>query len=88
MGFYDEDVDTVNYVNWLTMGRAGIVGLEQYSPDTKEWTQAHARARFVLLQVSNITYKRIRILGKLSCKVVMSCQVSILSICKYSFVRR
>ena len=61
LGYYAEDAETVNYVNWLTMGRAGIVGLEQYSPDTKEWTQAHARARFVLLQVSNITYKRIRI---------------------------
>jgi len=51
LGFGAEDAETVNYVNWLTMGQAGIVGLEQYSPDTKEWTQAHARARFVLLQV-------------------------------------
>ena len=52
MGFYGEDVSTVNYVNWLTMARAGIVGLKNYSPDTKEWTQAHARARYVILQVT------------------------------------
>ena len=51
MGFYGEDVATVNYVSWLTMARAGIKGLKNYSPDTKEWTQAHARARYVILQV-------------------------------------
>ena len=56
MGFGAEDAETVKYVTWLTMGRSGMAGLEQYSPDTKEWTQAHARARFVLLQVSNFTY--------------------------------
>ena len=56
MGFYGEDVATVNYVNWLTMARAGIVGLKNYSPDTKEWTQAHARARYVILQVNCLRF--------------------------------
>ena len=50
-GFHGDDAATVNYVSWLTMARRGIIALQAYSPDTKEWTQAHARARFVILQV-------------------------------------
>ena len=51
LGYDGDDADTVKYVNWLTMARRGMMGLKNYSPDTKEWTQAHARGRYVLLQV-------------------------------------
>lgn len=39
------------YVNWLTMVRAGLLGLEFYTPESKSWRQAHMQARFVILRV-------------------------------------
>lgn len=42
--------DQVVHVLWLNMIRAGLVGLEFYSPDLKQWRQAHMRARFCILQ--------------------------------------
>ena len=33
------------------MVRAGLLGLEFYSPENKAWKQAHMNARFVILQV-------------------------------------
>jgi len=33
------------------MVRAGLLGLEFYSPETSSWKQAHMNARFVILQV-------------------------------------
>ena len=39
------------YVNWLNMVRAGLVGLEYYTPQTKKWRQAHMQARHVILRV-------------------------------------
>jgi len=43
--------EDVMYVNWLSMARAGVVALECYSPENKQWRQAHMQARFGILQV-------------------------------------
>nr|XP_054759665.1 dipeptidyl peptidase 3-like [Lytechinus pictus] len=43
--------EDILYVNWLNMVRAGILGLEFYTPETKTWRQAHMQARFVILRV-------------------------------------
>jgi len=40
----------VIHVLWLNMCRAGLVGLEFYSPEQKKWRQAHMHARFCILQ--------------------------------------
>lgn len=43
--------DDILYVNWLNMVRAGILGLEFFTPESKTWRQAHMQARFVILRV-------------------------------------
>lgn len=45
-GYENQAAEDIYYVNWLNMVRAGIVGLEFYSPDTSSWRQAHMRARY------------------------------------------
>jgi dipeptidyl-peptidase-3 len=44
-------INDVSYINWLLMVRAGLVGLEFYTPATKGWRQAHMQARYVILRV-------------------------------------
>lgn len=41
----------ISYTNWLLMCRAGLVGLEFYTPETGAWRQAHMNARYVILRV-------------------------------------
>ncbi|XP_069501035.1 dipeptidyl peptidase 3 [Ambystoma mexicanum] len=50
-GLEGVDAEDVIYVNWLNMVRAGLLGLEFYTPETKKWRQAHMQARFVILRV-------------------------------------
>uniref|UniRef100_A0A669CSZ3 Dipeptidyl peptidase 3 n=1 Tax=Oreochromis niloticus TaxID=8128 RepID=A0A669CSZ3_ORENI len=50
-GHEGQDADDVVYINWLSMVRAGLLGLEFYTPDSKSWRQAHMQARFVILRV-------------------------------------
>ncbi|KAG9338203.1 hypothetical protein JZ751_026955 [Albula glossodonta] len=50
-GHEGTDAEDVIYVNWLTMVRAGLLGLEFYTPESKSWRQAHMQARFVILRV-------------------------------------
>ncbi|TSL04314.1 Dipeptidyl peptidase 3 [Bagarius yarrelli] len=50
-GHEGEAAEEVVYVNWLTMVRAGLLGLEFYTPSSKSWRQAHMQARFVILCV-------------------------------------
>ncbi|KPA73362.1 dipeptidyl-peptidase III putativemetallo-peptidase Clan M- Family M49 [Leptomonas pyrrhocoris] len=38
------------YICWLNMVRAGLCGLEFYTPETQQWRQAHMRARFCILE--------------------------------------
>lgn len=38
------------YICWLNMVRAGLCGLEYYTPETQQWRQAHMRARFCILE--------------------------------------
>lgn len=46
-----EAQDDLIYINWLLMARAGVVGLEFYTPSTAAWRQAHMNARYVILRV-------------------------------------
>ncbi|KAM9301527.1 dipeptidyl peptidase 3 [Gastrophryne carolinensis] len=50
-GHEGQEAQDVLYVNWLNMVRAGLMGLEYYTPETGRWRQAHMQARFVILQV-------------------------------------
>ncbi|XP_075044760.1 dipeptidyl peptidase 3 isoform X2 [Mixophyes fleayi] len=50
-GHESEAAQDVLYVNWLNMVRAGLMGLEFYTPETGRWRQAHMQARFVILRV-------------------------------------
>ncbi|XP_057215981.1 dipeptidyl peptidase 3 [Triplophysa rosa] len=50
-GHEGEDAEEVVYGNWLNMVRAGLLGLEFYTPESKSWRQAHMQARFVILRV-------------------------------------
>ncbi|KAK7104572.1 dipeptidyl peptidase 3-like isoform X2 [Littorina saxatilis] len=50
-GFEGDEGDDIIYVNWLNMARAGLMALEFYSPETRQWRQAHMNARFVILRV-------------------------------------
>eukprot|EP01112_Ceratiomyxa_fruticulosa_P003897 TRINITY_DN1420_c0_g1_i1.p1 TRINITY_DN1420_c0_g1~~TRINITY_DN1420_c0_g1_i1.p1 ORF type:complete len:449 (+),score=97.92 TRINITY_DN1420_c0_g1_i1:972-2318(+) len=43
--------EDIIYVNWLNMVRAGLVGLEFYTPEPSKWRQAHMQARYTILQV-------------------------------------
>lgn len=42
---------SVIWANWFKMVRDGLLALEMYSPGPKTWRQAHARARYAILQV-------------------------------------
>ncbi|KAK7868635.1 hypothetical protein R5R35_008443 [Gryllus longicercus] len=51
-GFEGTEADHVIYVNWLNLLYGGCAkALEMYNPTTKSWLQAHAQARYVILQV-------------------------------------
>lgn len=50
-GHSGDDAKKIIYSNWLNMVRAGLLGLEFYSPDTNSWRQAHMQARYVILRV-------------------------------------
>ncbi|XP_054907586.1 dipeptidyl peptidase 3 [Poeciliopsis prolifica] len=50
-GHEAQEAEDVVYINWLSMVRAGLLGLEFYTPETKSWRQAHMQARFVILRV-------------------------------------
>jgi dipeptidyl-peptidase-3 len=47
----DGQVHDITYINWLLMVRAGLTGLEFYTPETEAWRQAHMNARYVILRV-------------------------------------
>ncbi|XP_043996137.1 dipeptidyl peptidase 3 [Gambusia affinis] len=50
-GHEAQEAEDVVYINWLSMVRAGLLGLEFYTPESKSWRQAHMQARFVILRV-------------------------------------
>lgn len=45
------EMHDIAYINWLLMARAGLTGLEFYTPETDSWRQAHMQARYVILRV-------------------------------------
>lgn len=38
-GHEGQDGEDVVYINWLSMVRAGLLGLEFYTPESKSWRQ-------------------------------------------------
>jgi len=42
-GHEGDDAEEVVYVNWLTMVRAGLLGLEFYTQESKSWRQVRFR---------------------------------------------
>ena len=38
-GHEGEAADNILFVNWLNMVRAGLIGLEYYTPESKKWRQ-------------------------------------------------
>ena len=38
-GHEGEAADNILYVNWLNMVRAGLIGLEYYTPEKNKWRQ-------------------------------------------------
>jgi len=50
-GHEGESAEDIIYINWLNMARAGICGLEFFTPSTMSWRQAHMQARYVILKV-------------------------------------
>uniref|UniRef100_A0A8C5CR07 Dipeptidyl peptidase 3 n=1 Tax=Gadus morhua TaxID=8049 RepID=A0A8C5CR07_GADMO len=50
-GHEGQDAEDVVYINWLYMVRAGLLGLEFYTPESSSWRQAHMQASFVILRV-------------------------------------
>ncbi|PIK55392.1 putative dipeptidyl peptidase 3 [Apostichopus japonicus] len=50
-GHEGQAASDILYINWLNMVRAGVLGLEFYTPKTNSWRQAHMQARFVILRV-------------------------------------
>lgn len=50
-GYDGSAAEDVLYVNWLNMVRAGLVGLEYFTPGSNKWRQAHMQARYVILRV-------------------------------------
>ncbi|KAK9761668.1 hypothetical protein K7432_013265 [Basidiobolus ranarum] len=43
--------DDIMYIGWLSMVRAGLLGLEFYDPTAKKWGQAHMMARYAIMRV-------------------------------------
>jgi len=41
----------LTYINWLHMARAGLLGLEFFSPEIGKWRQAHMQGRYCILRV-------------------------------------
>jgi dipeptidyl-peptidase-3 len=50
-GHRGQMAEDILYINWLSMVRAGLLGLEFYNPESGKWLQAHMRARYCILQV-------------------------------------
>ncbi len=40
-GYDGSEAEDIFYINWLIMVRAGLLGLEYYTPETKKWRQVH-----------------------------------------------
>lgn len=48
----EKEIDNLIYVGWLLMVYAGAGrGTEMWNPTTKQWGQAHSRARFAIMKV-------------------------------------
>ena len=38
-GYHGDDGDDIIYINWLNMARAGLMGLEYFTPEANKWRQ-------------------------------------------------
>jgi hypothetical protein len=50
------NASNIVYANWMSNALAGIYALGMYSPTSQEWKEAHAKARFILLQVDSSSF--------------------------------
>ena len=57
-GHTGTNASNVIYANWFSNGLRGVNALSMYSPTSQEWKEAHARARYILLQVNESAHKR------------------------------
>lgn len=58
-GHEGEDAADVVYINWLSMVRAGLLGLEFYTPESKSWRQVTRLA--LVLSASNSQDKTLKL---------------------------
>jgi dipeptidyl-peptidase-3 len=47
-GHEGEMADNIIYVNWLNMVRAGLLGLEFYTPENSKWRQVATYLLFIV----------------------------------------
>ena len=57
-GHKGSEADDIMYVNWLNMVRAGLLGLEFYTPETKKWWQVISRHGLLVLTTPTGTHAR------------------------------
>lgn len=55
-GHEGQDADEVVYVNWLSMVRAGLLGLEFYTPQSKSWRQVICRTLLLAQSLYSMTH--------------------------------
>jgi len=51
-GYQDDAADDIIYINWLNMVRAGLVGLEFYTPENNKWRQVSYVKSVVVVHVT------------------------------------
>lgn len=47
----DNETSDITYANWLWMTLIGLTSLQKYDTNTKSWGEAHAQARFVIMNM-------------------------------------
>lgn len=54
-GHRGSEADDIMYINWLNMLRAGLLGLEFYTPETKKWRQVFLVGVFIEFNLTTPT---------------------------------
>ena len=44
-GHEGDAAEDIKYINWLNMVRAGVLGLEFYTPETQSWRQVSSQGK-------------------------------------------
>ena len=51
-GHYGETAQDVAYFNWLSMARAGVLGLEYFTPEHNKWRQVYNTVSIIVCTVN------------------------------------